>query len=785
MLSKYTNSMSETFGIQSFTPKESFRKISTKLAFFCFFIFSAFLVTAQDGTIRGYIFDKSTGDPVMFGTVFLEGTEKGVNSDLNGFYIMTGIKAGEYRLVATYIGYDSTSVDVKVSPGSIQTISLYLEEGGVTLGTIDISAARSSAKTEIQVSQLTITPKQIKALPSIGGDADILQYLQILPGIISTGDQGGQIFIRGGSPVQNKILLDGLNIYNPFHSIGFYSVFETELIRRADVLTGGFGAEHGGRISAVVDIKTRDGNKIRNSGQVSVSPFMGKVLFEGPLSKFREGEGSSSVVFSAKRSFIDRTSRNLYSYAAQDEEVGLPFEFTDLYGKVSFNNANGSKVSLFGFNFTDNFNNPRVASIGWDNFGVGANFSLIPTNSEILVSGNAGYTKYSVGIDEAEIDDRFSSISEFGANIDFAFFGENNEFNYGVDLRSIGTEFLFNNPFGLRLNENQNSTEFSGYFKYRQIFGNLVLEPSIRLMYYASQGVFSPEPRIGMKYNIADRLRFKSAAGIYSQNILSTDTERDVVNLFFGFLTGPTSRVVGFDGQTISNRIQKSRHLIGGFEYDLGDNIVLNLEGYFKDFPQLVVVNRNKIDPQDANYALETGEAYGIDFSLKYETNKLYIWSTYSYGFVNRFDGRQSFPTVFDRRHNVNFLASYALDKKGDFQVSIRWNMGSGFPFTRTSGFFNQQNFVDGVNTDFLTNNPDNIGIIFSEQRNGGRLPYYHRLDLSANKKFILSKYTSLELVMSVTNAYNRDNIFYFDRVRYERVDQLPIIPSLGVKFLF
>ena len=131
------------------------------------------------------------------------------------------------------------------------------------------------------------------------------------------GDQGGQIYIRGGAPVQNKILLDGLNIFNPFHSIGFYSIFETELIKNVDVLTGGFGAEYGGRISAIVDIKTREGNKARTSGFVSGGPFMMKGLIEGPIKKFKEGGSSVSYVFTAKKSLIDQTSKTLYSYATR------------------------------------------------------------------------------------------------------------------------------------------------------------------------------------------------------------------------------------------------------------------------------------------------------------------------------------------------------------------------------------------------------------------------------------------------------------------------------------
>ena len=295
----------------------------------------------------------------------------------------------------------------------------------------------------------------------------------------------------------------------------------------------------------------------------------------------------------------------------------------------------------------------------------------------------------------------------------------------------------------------------------------------------------SIEPRLGLKYNITDDLRFKAAAGVYTQNILSTSNERDVVNLFSGFLTGPESQVFGFDGKKLEDKLQKSSHLIAGFEYNFTDNFEINIEGYFKDFPQLIVLNRNKTSNTDPNYAVETGDAYGIDFTAKYTLPRAYFYATYSHGYVNRFDGEQEYPTVFDRRHNSNLLATIDVDEAGTWQVSARWNLGSGFPFTQTQGFYNFINLLGGVDTDVVTANPDDVGIIYSEERNGGRLPFYHRLDLSVKKKLEISNLFGLEITAAVTNAYNRDNIFFFDRVEYERQDQLPIIPSISVKGIF
>jgi len=158
-------------------------------------------------------------------------------------------------------------------------------------------------------------------------------------------------------------------------------------------------------------------------------------------------------------------------------------------------------------------------------------------------------------------------------------------------------------------------------------------------------------------------------------------------------LSGPTEQVRGLDGSPLDNKLQKSRHLIGGFEIDATNRLQLNVEGYYKDFPRLITVNRNKLDSSEPNYIEEEGEAYGVDFSAKYEMPRVYVWATYSYGFVNRFDGEQTYPTIFDRRHNMNFLATYDLDTDGSWQASARWNFGSGFPFTRTQGFYNYQSF--------------------------------------------------------------------------------------------
>jgi len=773
--------------------------------YFLLFFFSALSLSssvwAQQGTFRGTVLDKDTGEPISFANVLVRGTDFGTNTDLDGFFTVANVPVGEYELVVTYLGYDSAVVAIKVEENKIPFQRIFLEPDVVELTTVEISGRRERARTETTVSTLQVTAKQIRSLPSTGGEPDIAQYLPVLPGIIVSGDQGGQLYIRGGSPVQNRIMIDGMTIYNPFHSIGFFSVFETETIRSVDVLTGGFNAEHGGRISAIVDIKTREGNKKRFSGLVSASPFQAKALFEGPIKKLNEETGSSiSFMLTGKHSYLDESSKlfypyaqdtNFFSFAAADTSLAdvddvLPYRYTDFYGKLSFNAGNGSQLNLFGFNFNDRFNFVGVADSEWNTFGLGANFTLVPPSSNIIIDGTVAFSDYEVELTEADGRPRRSAITDYSVLLNFSFYGRKNEVNYGFAFTGFNTDFSFTNPLGISINQQDFTTELAAFIKYKQIVGDFILEPGFRLQYFASQAEIRPEPRLGIKWNATDALRFKAGAGLYSQNLISTTNDLDVVNFFNGFLAGPEQTLFqpGSTTEPTNDNLQKSWHAVFGVEYDLTNNLTFNLEPYYKRFTQLITINRNRLSADDPEFITETGDAYGIDFSARYERENLYVWATYSLGYVTRDDGFQEYFTVFDRRHNVNLLASYAFGKNLGWEVGLRWNLGSGFPFTQTQGFYQGLGTEDLLLTNVLTGN-FGLGTLLSTDLNEGRLPYYHRLDASVKKVFAFGKYTRLEVVASVTNVYDRENIFYVDRITNRRVNQLPILPSLSATFKF
>ncbi len=736
--------------------------------------------------VRGNVYDKANGQPVPYANVILRGTGVGSTTDLNGFFQINNAPVGEQTLFVSFIGYDSIELKVAITEGGIVYKSFYLAEAAKSLETVEVSAKKETARTTAQVSKITVTQKQIKTLPSTGGAPDIAQYLPVLAGVISSGDQGGQIYIRGGSPAQNKILLDGMTIYNPFHSIGFFSVFETETIRSVDVLTGGFNAQYGGRVSAIVDLKTREGNKKRFSGLVSGSPFQAKALIEGPLLKLKDDNGTSvSFMLTGKKSLLPETSKTLYKYAGRDSANGLPFDYSDYYGKVSLVAANGSKLNVFGFNFQDGVNYTNIADLNWKNKGYGANFSLIPTGLKMIVGGNMAFSQYNISLQEKDPTPRLSGVNSFNAGLDFTIFGNNSELKYGVDISGFSTDLAFTSPLGFTYKQNENTTELAGFINYRKTFKRLVIEPSLRVQSYTALGETTFEPRFAAKLNASDRFRFKFSGGLYSQNLISTVSEKDIVNLFVGFISGPEEQFFKpGTNEEVTTRLQKAVHIIGGFEIDVNKYLELNVEAYNKNFTQLIDINRFKSKFTDPNYISETGKAYGVDMTAKYERGGLYVWATFSHAYVNRYDGTQTYPTNFDRRNNINLLTSYAFGDKKSWEFAARWNYGSGFPFTLTQGFYSNFNYKDGVSTDVLTGNPD-LGVIYSSKRNSGRLPDYHRMDISLKKMISFTKYVKMEVVASATNVYDRKNIFYFDRVRFQRVDQLPILPSLAATLHF
>ena len=771
------------------------------------FLVLSFISFSQDNTIRGFIYDKSNGEPMSFEKIKVLKLDSsivaGAVTDLNGFFSIPKMEKGNFLLKVENFKYEIAIQKVEIKEGKkIYDIKFELIKKDIVkeLDEVKVSAENKTKRTEVEISKLKLDKASIERIPSYGAENDIVGAFSVTPGVVTTGDQGGQLYVRGGTPIQNKVLLDGMTIYNPFHSIGFFSIFETELVKNVDIYTGGFESKYGGRISSVMDITYRDGNRQEFGGKVSASPFLAKLVLEGPIGK-KSQDGSpraGSYIFSAKHSLLDYTSKSLYPRI--NDGNGLPFNFTDLYGKVTFTADGGSKFSAFAFHNQDSVNY-SVADLNWDASGGGINFLMVPSGSPIFIRGHVNGSNFQTTFAETALEPRFSKIGGFDLGFDFSVFLKNeSEMNYGFNLSGFNTQFVTYNEAKRKIEANNFTTEIGTYFNYRKVTNRWVIQAGLRVQVYASLNTVSPEPRLGLKYNANENLRFKFSGGRFSQNFTSASSDKDVVNLFNGLLSAPTNVQEQFINEfqqmkDTKNGLQYAWHAILGFEYDLGKNVTVNIEGYYKYFSQLSNINQNKLyedvaqfeqidDVFKKDFILESGQSYGVDFLVKYSKDRLFLWGVYSLGKNTRWDGFQEYFPVFDRRHNINLVGSYLFGNKKDYELNIRWNLGSGLPFTPNAGFYQGESFQGGVTTDYVTNNPSSTSTLLGSF-NSQRLPAYHRLDITFKKQFKFKNKTSMELIASITNVYGRNNIFYVNRVTGEEIYQFPILPSFGMSYKF
>jgi hypothetical protein len=774
---------------------------------FLFSIVLSSIAVAQDHTVRGFLFNQENSEAVAFEKVALIPTEKSQSiligtTDVNGFFTVTKVNQGTYLMKIQTSEFKVYEKEIVVqSKSGITEFRIELTPlDAVGIEEVVISAETRAKTTEVLMSQIKLDKKGLERIPSIGAENDIVGAFQVTPGVVTTGDQGGQLYVRGGTPIQNKILLDGMTIYNPFHSIGFFSIFETELVKNVDIYTGGFDSRFGGRISSIMDITYRDGNKKNFGGKVSVSPFLAKLVVEGPMYRAKkEGDGAGSFIFSAKHSLLDYISKDLYR--GVNNGNGLPYNFTDVYGKMTFATGQGSRVSLFGFNNYDKVNYNSSAALDFNQAGGGLSWFLLPNGGKTIIKGHLTGTQYKTKFQEEGTTPRTSAITGVDLGFDFSYFlRRESQVDYGISINLFGTKFLTYNELMSKIEVNNNTVEFTGYANYKFVSKRFVVQPGFRFQGYASLNTFSLEPRLGIKYNATEKFRLKLSGGRYSQNFTSASSDRDIVNLFNGLLSAPTNVQSTFITQwgktkTPKNGIQYAWHAIFGAEVDITKSLSLNVEGYYKYFPQLSNVNTFKFyddvaanskvdDIEKKDFLIESGQSYGVDVMLKFNYNRWFVWGVYSLAKSTRWNGFENYFPVFDRRHNANIVVSYVVGKKRDLEFNVRWNYGSGLPFTPTVGYYQNETFNQGVSTDITTSNTQNVEVMLGAF-NSKRLPDYHRLDITIKKQFKFKNRMELELIAAVTNVYNRKNIFYVNRATNEKIYQFPILPSLGISFKF
>lgn len=724
---------------------------------------------AQQAAVQGIVSDADSGSPLDGTSVVLEGGTPGPRAtvtDGNGFYQLGGITPGTYTLRVRHLGYVEFRETLNLPAGEGITRSVRLQPDPLVLEGVVITPQRGAVEREL--GRQRITPGDIRLVPTPAAAGDIASYLQTLPGVITTGDRGGQLFIRGGNHTENLALMDGLLIYQPFHILNFFSVFPEELVASADFYAGGFGARYTGRTSSVLDVRMRDGDRNAYSGSGSIGPFVTEAVLEGPLDP-----GTASVLISARRSLIEETSQTIMGSRE-------PLYFESVFGKATLFGADDSRCSAMLMHTADRGRldaEDRTSHVGWSNFAVGARCVDTLEGTNQLVEITAGFSRVrneavSRGSSEFFSDTRRQQLRVSSTNLFRAVQFEAGGFLY-LDEWDFDLRELFTRQAG-SADGAKYVWETGGYVEASVPIGpRLQVVPGLVGLITPSGGV---EPRLRAAWEPRGRPEEKVTAmfGLYSQPVAGISDMRDASSVFVAWSDIP------------GDEPTRAMHAILGWEQAVSPTLGWSLEGYFKRIRNVAVPVWDSAVQYDTDLDLGNGRVFGADLRAEYNTPRLYGFLGYGLSWTQYRSAQDHFTTWFgepvqayhpphDRRHQVNLIGS--LEAAG-FTFGARWQFGSGLPYTRPLGFDEAFDFRDQLDNVSLRHG---VPRVILDKPYQGRLPVVHRLDVSASRSFDLP-FGEMEAYAGVINAYDRTNIFYYDLFTQRRVDQLPLAPYLSLR---
>ena len=735
-------------------------------------------VLAQNAVLRGFAKDASDGQPLQGVNIVLTddgGAFLGTATDRDGFYAISRIPPGRYYMRASFIGYQPFADTLDLAADEIRTYNFDITFGSADLEEIVIESERETAGAAAVTGGLqSIRPQDIQLVPSPDLSGDLVTYLVTLPGVVSGGDQGGQLFIRGGEPTQNLVLMDGMLVYQPFHLIGFYSAFPSSILNVSDVYAGGFGARYGGRLSSVIDVSTRNGNKRRFAGEVSVAPFISAALVEGPIVP-----GRVSALVSGRFSVIDQGASNLI-------DDPLPYDFNDQFAKIHADLSQNSQASISALRSYDKgiigaLDEAQADSVKnqviWKNQALGGRFILLPTTipvqAEILISASS--IENTFGPENAP--SRTSRAQEINVAANVTHFIGSMDITWGIYGRFNELESQLGGLFQNLQDDKEFVSEAGAYIETELAVGRGVrVEPGVRLQSFPSKGRNFLEPRLRLVWDVGVH-RLSAAGGIYHQEIVGLTDRRDAGDVFTAWTSSPLGEV------------PEAIHVLGGYQVRPASWLRLAVEGYYKQLSNLSIAEWSAFPRFTTGLQPADGTVLGFDGRLEITADPFYGFINYGYSEVE-YDAKQTevqywfgtsaltFSPPHDRRHQLNALGSLRLF---GFGLNVRWQFGSGLPFSEALGF-DEFVLLNGP-TDVLEEGGD-TRVLYGAPYSG-RLPTYHRLDVSLDRRFAVSQNAALTLQASATNAYDRTNLFYIDLFTLDRLDQLPLIPSFGVKLEF
>jgi hypothetical protein len=797
-----------------------------KLLFF--FLLIPFLLSAQAPqrfTISGYISDAESGERLIGATVFDKNSAQGTISNTFGYFSLS-LPSDSVHLLVSYVGYTASKQSFYLNAD--QTLSVKLDPAGI-LKEVEIVAERYERIEErAQMSRIDVPIEQIKQVPALLGEVDVLKALQLLPGVSSGGEGQSGLYVRGGGPDQNLILLDGVPVYNASHLFGFFSVFNADAIKDVSLTKGGFPARYGGRLSSVIEINMKEGNENEFHGEGSIGIVASKLTLEGPIQK-----GKSSFIVSGRRTYIDLLAQPLIQASLKSEgsEGKIGYYFYDLNAKVNHRFSDKDRVYLsfytgkdkFYLNLTENYDyndyedrfNVR-SGLGWGNVTTALRWNHI-FKPKLFANATLTYSRYNFNTEagggersrmlpdgeweESEFRlNYFSGIDDVAAKLDFDYmplpnhlvkFGANaivHTFHPGqFDTKIVETDGLnIETSIG---QPDVHATEFATYVEDDWKIGS-----RLRVNYglHLSGFVLKDDPYLSLQPRINARYLFDGGWALKG----AFSTMRQYIHLLTNESIGlPTDLWLPTTKQV---KPQDSWQVALGVAKTLGDGYEFSVEGYYKEMDNVIAFKEGaslfQFSDWQSRITQGHGNGYGAEFFIQKKRGRLNGWIGYTLSWANRqFDelnlGRE-YPYKYDRRHDFEVVASYKINDR--IKLSGTWVFATGNAVTfGTSKYLAPSPYHDPrYGVDWVTTH--------TPVRNNFRYQSYHRMDFGID--FVKQK-KRFERTWSfgAYNAYNRKNPFFLyletrseyvdgENIEYSELKQaslFPVIPYVTYSFKF
>ncbi|WP_076606497.1 TonB-dependent receptor [Rufibacter radiotolerans] len=776
------------------------RLLFTALAF----LLLPFTGLAQKFTISGYVRDAKSGENLIGVAIFNSVTGQGTATNAYGFYSLT-LPKDSVKLVASYVGYErglfTTYLDKDLQH------NLLLAPAVTTLQEVEIvnTQVEEDIRETTRMSTINMSVAQIKAVPALFGEVDVLKVLQLLPGVQSGGEGTSGLYVRGGGPDQNLILLDGVPVYNASHLFGFFSVFNADALNNVELVKGGFPARYGGRLSSVLDISMKEGNMNEVDGEGSIGLIASRLTVSAPIKK-----DEASFIVSGRRTYIDVLAR---PFMPKDEVAG--YYFYDLNGKLNWKVSEKDRLYLSAYTGYDEFyatsegsrtdNQKSRAGLGWGNLTSAFRWNRV-LNQRLFLNTHLTYTKYQFDIsneEEATYQGKdynyklkyLSNIRDLSAKLDFDFIPNPSHY-----IR-FGTQFVDHQfqPGALQVRGNNGGTaedlDVNTVKTNAQEMG-LYLEDDVRLSERVKLNVglrangfavnkefySSLEPRASVRFIANEKLSLKASYANMTQFI------HLLTNSGIGL---PTDLWVP---STDKVKPQRSHQVAMGATRTLAqDKLEVSLEGYYKTMHNLIEYKEGASfigisNSWDTKVTTGKGWAYGLELFLHKKTGRTNGWIGYTLAWSNRqfpdLNRGEKYPYRYDRRHDIELVVIHQL--KPNLSLSGTWVYGTGNSITLPEARYVVGEAWEGGYGGTQTYN--DYG-----SRNGYRMAAYHRADISLSHT---KKKSWGEVVNNISfyNAYNRKNPYYIyiaggenegDAPRFKQVSLFPVLPSVSKTFKF